>query len=57
MGIPVVLQEQNSFAGLVNKQNGSKAMRVCVAYDNMERFFPKEKIILTGNPIRNHVWM
>lgn len=55
MGIPVVLQEQNSFAGLVNRQNGGKAMRICVAYDNMERFFPKEKIILTGNPIRKEI--
>ncbi len=55
MGIPVVLQEQNSFAGLVNKKNGGNAKRICVAYDNMERFFPKEKIILTGNPIRKEI--
>lgn len=55
LNIPVVLQEQNSFAGIVNRQNGGKAMRICVAYDNMERFFPKEKIILTGNPIRKEI--
>lgn len=54
-GIPVLLQEQNSFAGIVNKQNGKKADKICVAYDNMERFFPKEKIILTGNPIRKDI--
>lgn len=53
--IPVLLQEQNSFAGIVNKQNGKKADKICVAYDNMERFFPKEKIILTGNPIRKDI--
>ena len=51
--IPVLLQEQNSFAGLVNTRNGSVAKRICVAYSNMERFFAKEKIVLTGNPIRS----
>lgn len=55
MKIPVVLQEQNSFAGMVNKRNGSKADKICVAYDNMEKFFPKDKIILTGNPIRKEI--
>lgn len=55
MGIPVLLQEQNSFAGLVNRKNGSKANRICVAYDGMERFFPKDKIINTGNPIRKDI--
>ena len=55
MGIPVLLQEQNSFAGLVNRKNGKKADRICVAYDGMERFFPKEKIIITGNPIRKDI--
>ena len=55
MGIPVLLQEQNSFAGLVNRKNGSKANRICVAYDGMERFFPADKIINTGNPIRKDI--
>lgn len=54
-GIPVVLQEQNSFAGLVNRKNATKATKICVAYDNMERFFPKEKIVFTGNPIRKEI--
>lgn len=53
--VPVLLQEQNSFAGLVNRQNGAKADRICVAYDNMERFFPKDKIVITGNPIRREI--
>lgn len=51
-GVPCVLQEQNSFAGITNKLLAGKADKICVAYDNMERFFPKEKIIKTGNPIR-----
>lgn len=54
-GIPTLLQEQNSFAGLVNRKNGKNADRICVAYDGMERFFPKEKILLTGNPIRKDI--
>jgi len=52
LGIPTVLQEQNSFAGVTNKILGRKAKKICVAYDNMERFFPAEKIVFTGNPIR-----
>ncbi len=52
MGIPTLIQEQNSYAGLTNKRLGKKAKRVCVAYDNMERFFSAEKIMITGNPIR-----
>ncbi len=52
LGIPTVLQEQNSFAGVTNKILGKKANKICVAYDNMDRFFPKEKIVFTGNPIR-----
>ncbi len=52
MGIPTVLQEQNSFAGVTNKLLAKKARKICVAYDNMERFFPAEKIIHTGNPLR-----
>lgn len=51
-GIPVIVQEQNSFAGVTNKLLADKAACFCVAYEGMERFFPKEKIILTGNPIR-----
>lgn len=52
LGIPVIVQEQNSFAGVTNKLLSDKAACFCVAYEGMERFFPKEKIILTGNPIR-----
>lgn len=51
-GIPTVIQEQNSFAGKSNKLLGKQAKAICVAYENMERFFPKEKIVLTGNPVR-----
>ena len=50
--IPTVLQEQNSYAGVTNKLLAKKAAKICVAYDGMERFFPKDKIILTGNPTR-----
>ena len=52
LGIPVYLQEQNSFPGITNKLLKNKARKVCVAYEGMERFFPKEKIVITGNPIR-----
>ncbi len=52
MGIPVLLQEQNGFAGVTNKLMRNRAQKICVAYPGMEKFFPKEKIILTGNPIR-----
>lgn len=52
LGVPCVLQEQNSFAGITNKLLAGKAEKICVAYDGMERFFPKEKIVKTGNPIR-----
>lgn len=52
MGVPTVIQEQNSYAGVTNKMLASKAARICVAYPNMERFFPREKILLTGNPVR-----
>lgn len=51
-GVPTLIQEQNGFAGLTNKILGKKAGRICVAYEGMEKFFPAEKIILTGNPIR-----
>ena len=51
-GIPTLIQEQNSYAGVTNKLLAKGADRICVAYDGMERFFPKEKILLTGNPVR-----
>ena len=53
MGVPTVIQEQNSYAGLVNKIVGKRAKSVCVAYDGMERFFDKKKIVYTGNPLRS----
>ncbi len=51
-GVPYLIQEQNSFAGITNKWLGKKAKKVCVAFDGMEQFFPKESIIKTGNPVR-----
>lgn len=51
-GIPTLIQEQNSYAGVTNKLLAKKAGKICVAYNDMERFFPAEKIVLTGNPIR-----
>lgn len=54
-GIPTVIQEQNSFAGLANKQAASKASKICVAYEGMEKYFPKDKIIVTGNPVRKDI--
>ena len=55
MGIPILLQEQNGFAGVTNKILKNKAAKICVAYPGMERFFPAEKIILTGNPVRQNL--
>jgi len=55
MGIPTLIQEQNSYAGLANKQLAGKAAKICVAYEGMERFFPKDRILLTGNPVRQDV--
>lgn len=55
MGIPVLLQEQNGFAGVTNKLLKNDAAKICVAYEGMERFFPAEKIILTGNPVRQNL--
>mgnify|MGYP003514088389 FL=1 len=52
MGIPTILQEQNSYAGVTNKLLSKQAQKICVAYEGMERFFDKEKIMLTGNPVR-----
>jgi UDP-N-acetylglucosamine--N-acetylmuramyl-(pentapeptide) pyrophosphoryl-undecaprenol N-acetylglucosamine transferase len=53
--IPAVIQEQNSFAGLANKQVAGKASRICVAYEGMDKYFPKDKIVLTGNPVRKDI--
>lgn len=55
MGIPCLIQEQNSYAGVTNKSLGKKAQKVCVAYSGMERFFPADKIIMTGNPVRQNL--
>ena len=52
LGIPTLIQEQNSYAGVTNKLLGRKAHKICVAYDGMEKFFPADRIVLTGNPIR-----
>ena len=52
MGVPCLIQEQNSYAGVTNKSLAKKAQKICVAYDGMDRFFPAEKIIKTGNPVR-----
>ena len=52
LNIPTVIQEQNSYPGITNKLLRKKANKICVAYENLERFFPKEKMILTGNPVR-----
>ena len=52
MHIPAVIQEQNGFAGLTNKLLGNRVQSICVAYEGMERFFPKEKLVMSGNPIR-----
>ena len=52
LGIPTIIQEQNSYAGLTNKFLAKRAKRICVAYDKMERFFPADRIVMTGNPLR-----
>jgi UDP-N-acetylglucosamine--N-acetylmuramyl-(pentapeptide) pyrophosphoryl-undecaprenol N-acetylglucosamine transferase len=54
LGVPTLIQEQNSYAGLTNKLLSRRAKTICVAYDHMERFFAAEKIVLTGNPLRTH---
>jgi UDP-N-acetylglucosamine--N-acetylmuramyl-(pentapeptide) pyrophosphoryl-undecaprenol N-acetylglucosamine transferase len=54
-GIPSIIQEQNSFAGLANKQVADRVSKVCVAYEGMEKYFPKNKIVLTGNPVRKDI--
>ncbi len=55
LGIPTLIQEQNGFAGLTNKILGKKARSICVAYEGMERFFPADRIIISGNPIRKEI--
>lgn len=55
MGIPTLIQEQNSYAGVTNKLLAQKARKICVAYEGMEKFFPADKIILTGNPVRQNL--
>lgn len=55
MGVKTLIQEQNSYPGITNKILSKKAEKICVAYDNLESFFPKEKIVLTGNPVRAEV--
>lgn len=55
MGVPTLIQEQNSYAGLTNRILGRRAGRICVAYDGMERFFPADRIVRTGNPLRGGV--
>lgn len=56
LGIPTVIQEQNSHAGVTNKLLAKKASKICVAYEGMEKFFPKNKIVLTGNPVRQDLF-
>ena len=55
LGIPSLIQEQNSYAGKTNKMLSTKADKICVAYDGMERFFPADKIMMTGNPVRQNI--
>ena len=55
MGIPTLIQEQNSYAGVTNKLLAKEANRICVAYDGMERFFPADRIVMTGNPVRQNL--
>jgi UDP-N-acetylglucosamine--N-acetylmuramyl-(pentapeptide) pyrophosphoryl-undecaprenol N-acetylglucosamine transferase len=55
LGVPCVIQEQNSYPGVTNKLLARKVKKICVAYEGMEQYFPKEKIVLTGNPIRSQV--
>ena len=55
LNIPIVIQEQNSYPGVTNKLVAKKAAKICVAYENMEKWFPKDKIVVTGNPLRNNI--
>ena len=54
-GIPTLIQEQNSYAGLTNKLLGKRVKKICVAYENMDRYFPADKIVITGNPVRSDI--
>jgi UDP-N-acetylglucosamine--N-acetylmuramyl-(pentapeptide) pyrophosphoryl-undecaprenol N-acetylglucosamine transferase len=54
-GVPTLIQEQNSYPGITNKLLAKKAKKICVAYENMEQFFPADKIVFTGNPVRNDI--
>ena len=54
-GIPALIQEQNGYAGLANKWLAGKVQKICVAYENMDRYFPKPKIVITGNPVRKDI--
>ena len=56
MGVPTLIQEQNSYAGVTNKLLSARAKKICVAYEGLERFFPKDKIIITGNPVRKDLF-
>lgn len=56
LNVPAVLQEQNAFPGVTNKMLGASASKICVAYEGMDRFFPKEKLVLTGNPVRTELF-
>jgi len=55
VGVPTVVQEQNSFPGITNKLLANDAAKICVAYEGLERFFPKEKVLITGNPVRKDI--
>ena len=55
LGVPYIIQEQNSYAGVTNKLLAKRASKICVAYEGMDRFFPSDKIILTGNPVRQNI--
>ena len=55
IGIPTLIQEQNSFAGLTNKWLSKRTKRICVAYTKMDQFFDSKKIVITGNPVRNDI--
>ena len=55
MGVPILIQEQNSYAGVTNRLLAGKASRICVAYENMEKYFPADRVILTGNPVRDAI--
>ncbi|MCS6818545.1 MAG: undecaprenyldiphospho-muramoylpentapeptide beta-N-acetylglucosaminyltransferase, partial [Chitinophagales bacterium] len=56
LGVPAIIQEQNSYAGITNKILGRFVRKVCVAYDNMEKYFPSQKIVVTGNPVRSSIY-